>query len=97
MNGANGYTIKITNENSIFSYSHISPNFIVEIGNFINKGQLIAYVGPKYLEDDIKNPYLDLSQGRPTNGATTGPHLHFSIKIDGAAIDPATLFRSHQI
>lgn len=97
MNGANGYTLKITTENSIFSYSHISPNFIVEIGDSISKGQMIAYVGPKYLDDDPKNPYLDFSQGRPTNGATTGPHLHFSTKIDGTAIDPVTLFRSHQI
>lgn len=95
-NGANGYTLKIENENTIFSYSHISPNFIIEIGDFVNKGQIIAYVGPKYLEDNPQNPYFDYSEERPTNGATTGPHLHFSTKIDGTAIDPVTLFRSYQ-
>ena len=97
MNGANGYTLKIKNENSIFSYSHISPNFIVAIGDFVNKGQLVAYVGPQYLDEAPKNPYSDFSQGRPTNGATTGPHLHFSAKIDGTAIDPVSLFRSYPI
>lgn len=26
--------------------------------------------------------------GNPTNGATTGPHLHFAIKIDNKAVNP---------
>lgn len=30
--------------------------------------------------------------GKPTNGATTGPHLHFSIKKESNYIDPLTLF-----
>lgn len=97
MNGANGYTLKITNGSIIFSYSHISPNFIVEIGHLVTKGQIIAYVGPKYLDDASQNSYFDYSEGRPTNGATTGPHLHFSAKIDGIPIDPVTLFSSYQM
>lgn len=30
--------------------------------------------------------------GQQTNGATTGCHLHFSVKIDGIAIDSLCLF-----
>lgn len=26
--------------------------------------------------------------GNPTNGATTGPHLHFTIKENDKAVDP---------
>lgn len=91
MNGANGYTLKIEHENVIFSYSHISPNFVVELGDCINKGEVIAHVGPHYLDEDPKNPYKDPT-GRPTNGSTTGTHLHLGVKIDGKAIDPIPLF-----
>lgn len=89
--GANGYTIQINNQNAIFSYSHVDPNFIVNIGDSISKNQLIGKVGPKYIESIPHNPYTD-STGQQTNGATTGCHLHFSVKIDGKAIDPQTLF-----
>lgn len=92
-NGANGYTIMISNNNTIFSYSHISPNFVVNIGDSIIQNQLIATVGPKYINSIPNNPYQD-SSGHQTNGATTGCHLHFSIKIDGNAIDPLQLFHS---
>lgn len=33
------------------------------------------------------NPYKDYN-GNPTNGATTGPHLHFAVKISGKAVNP---------
>lgn len=29
----------------------------------------------------LGNNYSD-SSGKPTNGATTGPHLHFGIRVD---------------
>ncbi len=60
--GANGYTIQITNNETIFSYSHISPKFIIKIGDFINKNQLIATVGPKYINTIANNPYQDFSR-----------------------------------
>lgn len=90
-NGANGYTIMIQNNNMTFSYSHVSPDFIINIGDLISKGQEIGKVGAKYIDDIPNNPYKD-SSGKQTNGATTGCHLHFSVKIDGIAIDPLNLF-----
>lgn len=81
----------IQSHNIEFSYSHISPKFLVKSGDFINQNQLIAKVGSKYIENIENNPYKD-SFGRQTNGSTTGCHLHLSVKIDGKAIDPLTIF-----
>lgn len=58
-NGANGYTIIIESGNTIFSYSHVSPNFIIKIGDFINKNQFIGNVGSKYISGISNNPYKD--------------------------------------
>ena len=68
-------------------YCHVSPNFLVYSGQNVNQGDLIANVGPKNVYGINNNPYKD-SDGRPTNGATTGTHLHFSIKVDGKTTDP---------
>ena len=38
------------------------------------------------------NTYKD-SQGNPTNGATTGPHLHLTIKKEGQLIDPLSIIK----
>ncbi len=37
------------------------------------------------------NPYTD-EYGRPTNGATTGPHLHLGVRIEDEYINPLSLF-----
>lgn len=57
--GANGYTVKIENGNFCFSYSHISPKFIIKIGDSITKNQAIGKVGPKYIDSIPNNPYQD--------------------------------------
>ena len=36
--------------------------------------------------------HIEMRIGNPTNGATTGPHLHFTVKIGGEYIDPMSLF-----
>ena len=48
--GANGFTIKIENNNFLISYSHVSPFFIVNVGDIVTKGQVIGNVGPKYVD-----------------------------------------------
>lgn len=88
-----GYTITVTSDEQDYtvSFCHISPNFKVSVGTYVLKGMNIADVGPKNVYGIKNNPYRD-SNGNPTNGATTGCHLHLTIKKDGTAIDPLSLF-----
>ncbi len=90
--GANGYCITIEHADGYKStYGHVSPNLIVKKGDKIDKGQTIAFVGPKYVEEKTYTTYKD-STGKATNGATTGPHLHFAISKDGKKIDPQSMY-----
>lgn len=68
--GAGGYTITLSFDNYKVSYCHVSPNFIVNVGDIVKQGQVIGYVGPKYVYGVPGNPYYD-SSGKPTNGSTT--------------------------
>lgn len=77
--GANGFTVKIDSGNLTFIYSHVSPNYLVYIGQYVNKGDIIANVGPKNVYGVPNNPYKD-SNGNPTNGATTRSALAFCNK-----------------
>ena len=90
-NGSAGYSIHIKNNNLQFFYHHVSPNYIISVGDFVYSGQIIGQVGPKNVYNVPNNPYKD-SNGKPTNGATTGPHLHFAIKKDGKAVNPLNYF-----
>lgn len=48
--GGGGYTITLTTpENLKISYCHVSPNYIVSVGDQISQGQVIGAVGPKYV------------------------------------------------
>lgn len=85
--GAGGYTVTIKSDNFTISYCHVSPTFLVTVGQYVTKGSIIAMVGPKNVYGVPNNPYKD-SAGNPTNGASTGPHLHLTIKKDGKAVNP---------
>lgn len=75
--GANGYTVIIEHENNYESiYGHVSPTFLVSIGDYVKKGELIARVGPKYVDKKSYTTYRD-SYGKYTNGATTRSSFAF--------------------
>lgn len=90
-NGSGGCTIILKCSNLEFIYHHVNPKYIVNVGDFVSTGQIIGQVGPKYVYGIKGNVYKD-SNGKPTNGATTGPHLHFTIKKDGKAVNPLNYF-----
>ena len=48
-------------------YTHLEPKFMLEKGTFLRVEEIIAKVGPKYVE---KSPYMD-STGKYTNNRTT--------------------------
>ena len=64
--GGGGYTITLSIENMKISDCHVNPNFIVKVGDIVKQGQVIGYVGPKYVYGVPGNPYYD-SSGKPTN------------------------------
>lgn len=84
---AGGYTVTVKSDNLTISYCHVSPQFLVCTGQYVTKGSVIATVGPRNVYGVPNNPYKD-SNGNPTNGASTGPHLHLTIKKDGQAVNP---------
>lgn len=82
----------ISHENGVIStYGHVSNNFIVHIGETVKKGQIVAKVGPKYVDAKTYTTYTD-STGKCTNGATTGPHLHLAISVNGKKVNPQEFF-----
>lgn len=89
--GAGGYTITLSFDSFKISYCHVDPNFIVSVGDFVKEGQVIGFVGPKYVYGVPGNIYFD-STGKPTNGATTGCHLHLGFRINGEYKNPLNFF-----
>lgn len=75
-----GYMVILQYDNGYKSmYCHLSENLKVSIGDNVKTGQLVGFVGPKYL----KNGRL--------NGYTTGVHLHFGLYFNEKSIDPLSI------
>lgn len=89
--GAGGYTITLSFDDYKITYCHVDPNFIVSVGDFVEEGQVIGYVGPKYVYGVKGNTYTDAT-GKPTNGATTGTHLHIGFRINNEYKNPLNYF-----
>lgn len=89
--GGGGYTITLSIEDMKITYCHVSPTFIVEVGQKVERGEIIGYVGPKYVYGVKENTYTD-STGKPTNGATTGCHLHLGIRVNGEYTNPLNYY-----
>ena len=87
--GGGGYTITLTNYDGIkISYCHVSPIYIVYVDELIKQGQIIGNVGPKYVYGVSGNTYSDPLTGKPTNGATTGCHLHIGFRVKNNYVNP---------
>lgn len=66
--GGYGNVVQIDHGNGITTiYGHNSST-IVNVGESVRKGQVIAYLG--------------------STGKSTGPHVHYEIRINGTAVDP---------
>lgn len=89
--GGGGYTITLSIEDMKITYCHVAPTFIVEVGQKVERGEIIGYVGPKYVYGVKGNTYTD-STGKPTNGATTGCHLHLGIRVNGEYTNPLNYY-----
>lgn len=67
--GGYGKCIQIDHGNGIVTlYGHNSEN-VVSVGEFVKKGEVIAYMG--------------------STGASTGSHVHYEIRVNGTAVNPA--------
>lgn len=89
-----GYTItlQLSNYDNIkVSYCHVSPIMYIKYGDLVEKGKIIGCVGPKNVYGIKNNPYVD-SNGNPTNGATTGCHLHFAVKENNKNVNPLNYY-----
>jgi len=57
--GGGGYTITLANGNMKVTYCHTSPTYIVKVGDIVEKGQVIGFVGPKNVYGVKGNTYKD--------------------------------------
>lgn len=91
-----GYTVTIQLVNYPelkFSFCHVSPIMLVTEDDIVKRGDVIARVGPKNVYGINNNQYRD-ANNEPTNGATTGCHLHFIIKKNNIPTNPMNFYKN---
>lgn len=54
--GGGGYTITLSVDNMKITYCHVSPYYIVEVGDEVVQGQVIGFVGPKNVYGVVRKP-----------------------------------------
>lgn len=64
-----GRTIEIDHGNGIITLYGHNSELEVEVGQYVQKGELISYMG--------------------STGYSTGPHLHYEVRINGSPVNPA--------
>ncbi len=70
-----GYCVKIRHPGGIETiYGHLITQPVVRVGQEVSAGQLIGYMGSTY--------------DRAGGGYSTGVHLHFTILVNGRAVNP---------
>jgi len=91
-NGAGGFTITLKSNNFTVSYCHVSPNFIINVGDYVSIGQKIGTVGPLNVYGVPNNPYKD-KYGNPTNRCDYWAPLAFNNKKRRQSRQPTRLFK----
>lgn len=77
--GPGGNEVVIAHAEGLGSgYSHLAE-FIVDVGERVKRGQVIAYSGGE--------------ENTPGSGTSTGPHLHFSVTKGGSFVNPLSYLK----
>lgn len=72
-----GYCVKMTHSGGVRTiYGHLIDDPVVDVGDEIAVGEIIGYMGSTY--------------DRRGGGYSTGVHLHFTITVNGKAVNPLT-------
>lgn len=57
--GSGGCSVVVQNDSYTVIFHHVSPNYIVKVGDYVLQGQIIAHVGPKNVYGFSNNIYKD--------------------------------------